>query len=214
MSSLETRALAFRPEIRALDDSESIGTLTGYASVFGQRADIMGIFSEEIAPGAFAESLTAGDDVRALYDHDTAAILGRRSAQTLRLSEDQTGLAVEIDLADTTLGRDILANVRAGNLDGMSIGFRVRRETWDDDLDLRIIESVELLEVSVVTFPAYTDTTVSASRGLDPELEMAELRSLRDSATSTARRPDFPRRRSPLSLLRKRRRRLTLTLNR
>lgn len=135
--------------------------LTGYAATFGTPAQIGG-FTETILPGAFRASLAAGKDVLALVDHNPGALLARTSSGTLRLSEDARGLAFEIDLPDTTLGRDILALAERGDLGGMSFGFKVTEERWPAR-DRRELRAVELVEVSVVqAFPAYTATSVQA----------------------------------------------------
>lgn len=160
---LERRALSAPLEVR--DDGQ---TIAGYAAVFNSETDIGGMFREKIAPGAFSPSL--GADVRALWNHDTNHVLGRTKAGTLRLSEDDRGLAVEIDLPDTQAARDLRENMRLGNVDGMSFGFRVTKQEWDEtgDVPVRTIEEVELFEVSAVTFPAYEDTEI-ALRSLDAD---------------------------------------------
>lgn len=138
----------------------------GYAAIFNTEADIGGWFREKIAPGAFAEAIKG--DVRALLDHDHGRVIGRTTAGTLRLSEDDKGLAVEIDLPDTTDGRDAAVLIERGDLTGMSFGFIVTKQTWDEtgEIPLRTIEKMELHEVSVVAFPAY-DATEIALRSLD-----------------------------------------------
>lgn len=138
----------------------------GYAAVFNSAADIGDYFTEIIAPGAFAG--TIGGDVRALIDHDTGRVIGRTTAGSLRLSEDATGLAVEIDLPDTNDGRDLATLIERGDMSGMSIGFVVTKETWDETgaMPMRTIMAVDLCEVSVVAFPAYDDTSI-AMRSLD-----------------------------------------------
>lgn len=156
--SLETRTLTRPLEVRAADKGRTIG---GYAAVFNSTADIGDSFREVIAPGAFAGALS--QDVRALVDHDTGRVIGRTTAGTLRLSEDATGLAVEIDLPDTTDGRDLATLIERGDVSGMSFGFIVTKQTWDEtgDIPIRTIEAVDLREVSVVAFPAYDDTTIA-----------------------------------------------------
>lgn len=152
----ERRDLSAPIELR--DNSR---TIAGYAAVFNSVADIGGAFREQIAPGAFAKSLS--DDVRALFDHDTGHVLGRTKSGTLRLAEDARGLAVEIDLPDTQTGRDLRESMARGDIDGMSFGFRVTKQDWDEtgEIPLRTIRELELFEVSVVTFPAYADTEVA-----------------------------------------------------
>lgn len=145
----------------------SIGTIRGYAARFNSPSLDMG-FIEYIAPGAFGKSLANGDDVRALGHHASQQVIGRRSAKTLRLSEDDKGLAVEIDLPDTTFGRDLLTLIRRGDLDGMSFGFEVVAHKWTTEthkgvkVDRRDLLEVNLFEVSVVTWPAYPETEVTA----------------------------------------------------
>lgn len=162
--TLETRTLSRPVELRAQGDSGR--TLVGYAVVFNSPAVIGADFREIIAPGAFAKSLKG--DVRALRNHDRARVLGRTTSGTLRLREDDVGLAVEIDLPDTSDGRDIATLVERGDLDGMSFGFIAVNQTWDEtgDVPTRTIHEAALLEVTVATFPAYDDTTI-ALRSLD-----------------------------------------------
>lgn len=156
---MERRARTTALEVRAADSGRTIG---GYAAVFNSETDIGGFFRETIAPGAFAKSIEDGD-VRALFDHDTAHVLGRTKSGTLRLSEDDKGLAIEVDLPDTQTARDLAASMERGDIDGMSFGFRVTKQEWDESQDppLRTIREVELFEVSVVTFPAYDETSVA-----------------------------------------------------
>jgi len=137
-------------------------TLSGYAAVFNRSSVDLGWFTEEIAPGAFTEALQQ-DDVRALVDHDSSRILGRTKSGTLRLSEDDVGLRMEVDLPDTTAGRDINESVKRGDVSGASFGFRVKDADWEtkDGKDHRTLRSVELFDVGPVTFPAYPDTAVA-----------------------------------------------------
>lgn len=139
-------------------------TLVGYAAVFNIEADICGHFRERIARGAFAEAIKR-DDIHALYNHDYQHVLGRAKAGTLKLIEDERGLKVEISPPDTQFARDLLVNIRAGNVDQMSFLFTMRggMQTWDEtgDIPLRTIEKVgELWEVSIVPRGAYPDTEI------------------------------------------------------
>lgn len=162
--TLETRTLTRPVEVRAAGDSGR--TIAGYAAVFGSTADIGDSFREIIAPGAFSGAVSG--DVRALIDHDSGRIIGRTTAGTLRLREDDMGLAVEIDLPDTTDGRDLAVLIERGDVSGMSFGFVVTKQMWDEtgDVPTRTIQAVDLREVSVVAFPAYDDTSI-ALRSLD-----------------------------------------------
>lgn len=155
---IERRAQLSAPEMRAGDSGQ---TLAGYAAVFNSDADIGGWWIERISPGAFADAIST--DVRALVDHDHGRLIGRTTAGTLRLREDSRGLAVEIDLPDTSDGRDVGTLVSRGDLSGMSFGFVVTKQSWDETVDppVRTIEKVDLHEVSVVAFPAYDATEIA-----------------------------------------------------
>lgn len=153
-------------EVRESKKPGVIGTLTGYAAVFNSESADFGGWREKINPGAFTRSLKELPDVRALYQHNSAQVLGRQAAGTLTLREDEHGLAIDIDLIDTQFNRDVLANVRSGNLDAMSFGMVAKKYDWDMDdkrgYDLRVLSDVDLYEVSVVTWPAYEETEVAA----------------------------------------------------
>jgi uncharacterized protein len=136
--------------------------LIGYAATFGTPAEIDGRFTETIARGAFRDTLQSREDVLALVDHDASKLLGRTASGTLRLAEDQRGLAFEVDVPPTTLGNDVLAMAERGDLGGMSFGFRTLADHWTDQRT-RELRSVQLVEVSVVhAFPAYPSTVVQA----------------------------------------------------
>lgn len=160
-SETERRSLV-QPVERRADGEGKSDTAAGYAVVFNSEADIGGYFREIVAPGAFTETLKTAD-VRAYFDHDRGRVLGRMSAGTLRLTPDEKGLAVEIDLPDTTDGRDVRELIDRGDVSGMSFGFSVTHDEWDETVDppLRTIHAVELREVSIVSEPAYDDTSIA-----------------------------------------------------
>lgn len=178
--TMERRTLTVVPELRADDKGK---TVKGYAAVFNEPADIGGSFREIIAPGAFKMSLD--NDVRALIDHDTGRVIGRTKSGTLRLKEDAHGLAVEIDLPDTTDGRDLSVSLERGDISGMSFGFSVRHDEWDETNDppTRTIRAVELYEVSAVAFPAYDGTDIALR-----SLEAARKEQRQQNFSAAARR--------------------------
>lgn len=161
----EIRSSVLPVEHRADDDGAV--TIAGYAAIFDEPTEIGDYFIEEVAPGAFSETLKGGD-VLAYFGHDRNRVLGRQSSKTLRLTEDSKGLAVEIDLPDTTDGRDAMKLIDRGDIQGMSFGFRVTKEEWDEtgDTPKRTIQQVDLFEVSIVSEPAYDGTSI-ALRSLD-----------------------------------------------
>lgn len=186
---MERRALVAAPELRASDSGK---TIAGYAALFNSTADIGDTFREVIAPGAFTETLKG--DVRALIDHDSGRVIGRTKAGTLRLNEDDKGLAVEIDLPDTSDGRDLAISLERGDISGMSFGFRVSHDEWDETSDppTRTIHKVDLFEVSAVAFPAYEDTEL-ALRSLNDakgEREQAERNAAAAKARIAARKAE------------------------
>ena len=137
--------------------------LVGMAAVFNTPAPIGG-FVESIRSGAFRAALASGADVRALVDHDDTRILGRTRSGTLRLTETDKGLAFEIDVPDTTLGRDVYALAQRGDLSGCSFGFTVPAggDVWPTRTT-RELRSVTLHEISILhRLPAYDATTVAA----------------------------------------------------
>ena len=137
--------------------------IRGYAAVFNQLSENLGGFREQIRHGAFRSSLSQGRDVRALIDHDSSKIIGRSKSGTLTMREDPHGLYVEIDPPDTTVGRDVVESLRRGDLDQMSFAFRCLTDDWSkrDGENIREVRDLELHDVSVVTFPAYPQTSVS-----------------------------------------------------
>lgn len=188
-TEIEKRSNISAVEHRA-DDGKR--TLVGYAAVFERLADIGGWFQEQIAPGAFTDAIKG--DIRALVDHDTGRVIGRTVSGTLRLAEDGTGLRVEIDVPDTTDGNDLWVLVERGDISGMSFGFRVTKETWDEtgDVPIRTIQALTLIEVSAVAFPAYDDTTIGlrsleAARGEGEAHREAERRKAENALAAKRR---------------------------
>ena len=108
---------------------------------------------ERINRGAFTEALAQAPDVVALFNHDTSLVVGRSTAGTLRLSEDETGLRYEIDVADTTTGRDLLTSVRRGDVNGSSFAFTVAPggEEWvdEDGTNVRYLSKLNLLTLGL-----------------------------------------------------------------
>ncbi len=145
--------------------AEGQQTLTGYAAVFDALSENLGGFREKIAKGAFTESLKSGPDIVALVGHNDTMVLGRRSAKTLRVKEDSHGLHVEIDVPDTSVGRDTVALVERGDLNAMSFGFVTKSDAWEGggDDQTRTVKAAEVSDVSVVAYPAYPTTEVEVA---------------------------------------------------
>lgn len=146
--------------------------LVGYAAVYAPAlSEDLGGFREKISPGAFDKSLESNADIRALWDHNTSQPLARTTNGSLKVSSDKRGLRVEIELPEgVSYADDLRQLVRSGVVNQMSFGFLVPPggDAWDKDEEgnaLRTLNSIDLHEVSVVSIPAYPDTTV-ALRGL------------------------------------------------
>jgi len=157
----ERRVLDRQLEIRELATGENGRTVRGYAAVFSTETDVCGCWIETIAPGAFTKTLRSAD-VLALYCHREDRVLGRTSSGTLRLGEDDKGLWVEIDLPDTSDGRDLAVLIERGDVKGMSFGFVTRKQTWDETVEppKRTVEEVDLYEVTITPFPQYPETEI------------------------------------------------------
>ena len=156
-------------ELRAVRAAEGgKRTLTGYAAMYNVESPEYYGFVEEIAPGSFAAALRGEDDVRALVNHDPSMVIGRSTAGTLRLSDDAKGLRVEIDVPDTTVGRDLVTSIERGDVSQMSFAFETVRDEWSyRDINGRSVTKRRLLEarlfdVSAVTYPWYPTTEISA----------------------------------------------------
>jgi HK97 family phage prohead protease len=131
-----------------LDEVEPNGGFCGYASLFGT----VDLGKDVVERGAFANSLrrrrAAG--IRMLFQHDPAQPIGMWT----RIEEDARGLFVQGRLTrEVARAREVLALMRAGALDGLSIGFRAVRTRRDAVSGVRRILEADLWEISIVTFP-------------------------------------------------------------
>jgi HK97 family phage prohead protease len=178
-SKIEHRT--YSVELRVDGEGES-PKIAGYAAVFDQPSEMIGgMFIERLSPGSFTKALRGKPDVLALWNHDANYPLGRSTAGTLRMSQDDTGLAVEIDPPDTQWANDLITSMKRGDIRNMSFAFTVspKGEQWSEDakgIPVRTITEVSrLFDVSVVSRPAYPQTSVAA-RGddCDPE-DMLEM---------------------------------------
>lgn len=206
MRDLEKRHISQRVEFRAIDGG--LGVLTGYAAVFNRMSQNLGGFVEQVDPGAFNKSIADAVRVLARYNHDDNHLLGTTDAQTLRLEIDGTGLRYEVDLPDTSSGRDVAALAKRGDLVKSSFAFRTVSDDWGltpEGFPLRTLLAVQLVDVAPVNNPAYLDTTTGMRSLADRlhldldqvrEKEPEELRKLilepKDSRTPEARADGHP----------------------
>lgn len=164
---LERRSYTF--EVRA-ENTERGHVITGRPVVYNSRTDL-GLFDEIIEAGALDH--TDLTDVRFMVNHDTSKIPLARSRRnngnsTMLLTVDSEGLGIRVDL-DTENNADaraLYSAVERGDIDGMSFAMAVRGDKWDDLTSehptRRVTDISKVVEVSAVTFPAYTATTIDA----------------------------------------------------
>ncbi|MEW9874029.1 HK97 family phage prohead protease [Arthrobacter sp. HS15c] len=160
MLDLELRHIPRPVEFRAT--GTGLGVLTGYAAVFNRYSQNLGGFVEQVDPGAFTKSLSDGVPVFARFNHEDNFLLGTTEAETLRLFVDGTGLAYEIDLPDTSAGRDVKVLAERRDLQHSSFAFRTLTDDWGftpEGFPLRTLLGVQLVDVAPVTNPAYRDTS-------------------------------------------------------
>jgi hypothetical protein len=175
--TIERRAFQLT-ELRTKHDAGL--TIVGHAAVFNSLSEDLGGFREKISPGAFAQSIE-NDDIRALWNHDPNYPLARNKSGTLRLHEDDKGLAIEADLVDEPFERSLVKKIERGDVSQMSFGFLVppKGDDWryEDGGIVRTLNKVQLFDVSPVTFPAYPQTDVSNARFAE---QIAEVRRLQE----------------------------------
>jgi HK97 family phage prohead protease len=140
---------------------------------FNQLSSDLGKWVEMIEPGAF----NVAGDIRALWQHDSSYVLGRTTAGTLEIEEQSDGIHVQIDPPETTWARDAMVSMERRDVSGFSFGFIVRRDNWKGNI--RHVLEADLLEVSVVSFPAYETTAEVLRRAA--ELAAAEQPPVNDT---------------------------------
>lgn len=150
-------------EFKTRQDGDNL-KIEGYFAVFNSNYDIAPGMSESIAPGAFKNTLAG--DIRALVNHDTTLVLGRTSAHTLELREDEHGLwgSIDINPKDSD-AMNLYERVKRGDVSQCSIGFDILSEETEIRENGEIhwnMTELKLYEVSCCTFPAYESTNIAA----------------------------------------------------
>jgi HK97 family phage prohead protease len=165
-------------ELRATSDFK----VGGIAAAYNTKSSDLGGFVEQIAPGAFANSLRQNADVKALVNHDPNLILGRTKNGTLTLSDSPEGLRWECQLDKTNPAHaSAYASIKRGDLDSCSFAFTVPEngDEWDFSCKpaQRTLRNVSLQDVSAVCYPAYPQgTAVGARKKPDYVANTDELR--------------------------------------
>ena len=163
--NLETRVFS-ASELRLVKPSDDgPARFEGYAAVFNKLSEDLGGFRERIKPKAFSKAIK-NSDTRALFNHDSNYVLGRSTSKTLELKEDSKGLKFSCVPPDTSWARDLLVSVDRGDISQCSFGFTLAKggDEWVEEKGemRRSIKEVDrLLDISLVTYPAYPDTSVA-----------------------------------------------------
>jgi HK97 family phage prohead protease len=196
MAGVIRRAYARPVELRAVTEGGTgPGTLTGYGVVFNSESRDLGGFTETINRDAFAtigegDSLTidtaTNGRVIARLNHDSNNLIGTTDAGTLRLFVDEVGVRYEVDLPDTTYGRDIAVLAARGDLAYSSFAFRVLPNgyAWRENENgalLQVVSDAVLVDIAPVADPAYWDSTT----GLRSRDELDAIRASLNKTTDT-----------------------------
>lgn len=184
-NELVTRS--YTATFRASDNEEERGVIEGVPIVFNQDARIMdwaGEFIERIDPRAFDN--TDMKDVRLFVNHDLSGMTLARSkngkgTMSFEIKEDGVHMKAMLDVDNNSEAKALYSAIQRGDMDGMSFGFRIRGDRWDDlesDLPIRTITDISIVhEVSVVNFPAYPQTSINARSSQESEFSpLAEAR--------------------------------------
>lgn len=153
--NLETKSMAFKA-----DSLQDDGTFSGYCNVF----DVKDSYSDIVKKGAFINSLNEwqakGKMPPVLWQHNRSDVIGVWT----KLYEDEHGLYGEGKLLidDVAKAREAYALIKNGAIDGLSIGYRTSKWAWNEDENALELLELDLKEVSIVTFPANEDSTVSS----------------------------------------------------
>ena len=173
LSNIIERRFYVDVELRVDDEENGI---TGYAAVFNKYSQDLGFFKEKIQPGAFKKTIKE-NDIRALINHDPNLIIGRTKNKTLELWEDDKGLGFNVKLPDTSYANDLRISIERKDITQNSFGFQTIQDEWSQDGAKRTLLEVKLFDISPVTFPAYTQTSVKLRSGIDlREIDEALIR--------------------------------------
>ena len=173
---MEQRYMQMQDVTTRSDDNGEI-YLEGLFAVYDSVYHVYPGATESIARGAFAESING--DVRALYNHNSDIVLGRKGAGTFELRDTDAGLwgRIRINQNDAE-AMNAYARVQRGDITGCSIGFEIRSEDTeireDGSVHWTIKEVDPLYEVSCCTFPAYEETNIAARAAQRDDIQKRE----------------------------------------
>ena len=174
----ETNKRDFRTkfEVTRQADNPDDFVIEGYFALYEQETELFDGYYEIITKGAFNNTLN--NDIRALWNHNTQYVLGRNKSGTLELKLDDKGLFAVVRMPKTQYAQDLYELVQRGDVDQASFGFNILAEDVEElasgGYRWRINE-IDLHEISVVTFPAYENTSVQARAKQVEQLQQRKL---------------------------------------
>lgn len=174
---MEKRVAVFNSELQSRSEQNE-KVLEGYFVVFNQQTELWSGIFEEIAPTALNDSI-AKDDVRALFNHDSAKVLGRIGNQTLELKADEHGLHGRVFInPNDREANDIYARVERGDINQCSFGFYPIEEDvirdQENDTTKFIVKKADVIEVSIVAWGAYPTTSIASRSRVEQVHELKE----------------------------------------
>lgn len=165
---------SFNFEIKASE--EETGVFEGFASTFGN----VDSDNDVITSGAFTDSIKKRMP-KMLYQHDMRQPIGVYTD----IKETSSGLMVKGKVSNTAQGKDIITLLKDGVIDSMSVGFVTNDYDYDNKTNIRIIKSLELYEISLVTFPANEQAKITNVKSADEITTIRDFeRFLRDAGFS------------------------------
>tara|TARA_R100000654_G_scaffold66676_3_gene95002 strand:+ start:521 stop:1666 length:1146 start_codon:yes stop_codon:yes gene_type:complete len=165
--SFESKTFTCFAELKAYgddDDEEDKGRFEGYASIFGNKD----LGNDVVVEGAFRKSLMRRKpkNVKMLMQHDTKMPIGVYD----KIKEDENGLKVQGRLAlGTQKGKEAYELLKMGALDGLSIGYKAdpKKQVYDERKRKRYLKEVDLMEISLVTFPMNPKAQITSVKAND-----------------------------------------------
>lgn len=157
----------FTTDFQVRKNEEQEKFIEGYFIRYNEETELMPGMFEEIEAESVVNSLKS-NDVRCLFNHDSAVVLGRTGNGTLELRSDRTGLWGKVKINENDKqANDIYARIERGDINACSFGFiplKERIENRDDGSVKFVVQDIDLREVSAVTFPAYPQTSIQARK--------------------------------------------------
>jgi uncharacterized protein len=160
--------------------------IEGYFALYESETELWTNSFEIITKGAFDNTLN--NDIRALWNHNTQFVLGRNKSNSLELKTDDKGLFGKITLPKTQYAKDLYELIKRGDINQASFGFNILDEDFEELANGGYrwrINEIDLHEISVVTFPAYENTTVQARA---KQVEKIKERKLQEKRTALQKR--------------------------